>query len=451
MGLFSFFSGKTPEAIEKKGDQLFGRRAFGPGKLEYEKAFARSRVSPSKDPDFPARIEKKIADSKHCLALEHVERAELLQDADCQADAAERLDLAATLTTDRALLDRIEVMKSQKQTSNPNLNRNNYAGGKKLHKTSKRALDEPSESEQGVQYDGSTLDRLDLNGPEWKESDLDRSESDDLDMDEIEVFTALVNVLPPEEQEAYPLYGSRFIRGFLAMNQGDFHGASTFFKTALEENDNQTSYIHLELATCLVNLNDGAGAKDLAIKFLDTFSTSFRGWQILGEALWSLEQFDEALDRFASSPASLTRKTPMEILRGETLVLSGRVDEARALYQGLVNAGNRDEAVLRHLAMACERLGENNAANQIYLELINHCSSCGARPDDTLKLRFAETSMALGQISHKLLDIYLDLAVKDADNKAVYFKRVSEIYASLGDENQARRFSEFSLEKEVEN
>lgn len=440
MGLFSFFSGKTPEAIEKKGDQLFGRGAFGPGKIEYEKAFARSRVSPSKDPDFTARIEGKIADSKHCLALEHVERAESLLDADCQTDAADRLTLAATLTTDRALLDRIEMLNSQKQISTSNLAKNNHIRGENPHETGGQTLDEPSESEQGVQYDGANLDQLDLNEP-----DLDRSGSDDLDMDEIEVFTALINVLPPDEQEAYPIYGPSFIRGFLAMNQGDFHGASTAFKTALEENDNQTSYIHLELATCLVNLNDGAGAKDLAIKFLDTFPTSFRGWQILGEALWSLELFDEALDRFAASPPSISRETPMEILRGETLVLSGRIDEARTLYQGLVNAGNRDEAVLRHLAMACERLGEISAANELYLELINHCSSCGARPDDTLKLRFAETSMALGQISHKLLDIYLDLAVKDAENKTVYFKRVSEIYAALGDENQARRFSEFSL------
>lgn len=442
MGLFSFFSGKTPETIEKKGDQLVDRKAFGPGKLEYEKAFARDRVSPSKDPDFAARIERKIADSKHCLALEHVERAESLIDADCLADAADRLALAATLTCDTVLLNKIEMLIDHKQISSQELTKSNHTPAKNPHKTSRSASDQSSEED--AQYHQS-----DLNRPNSNESNQDDSGSDDLDMDETEVFTALLNSLPSEEQEAYPLYGPSFIRGFFAMNQGDFNGASTAFKKALEENDNKTSYIHLELATCLVNLNDGAGAKDLAIKFLDTFPTSFRGWQILGEALWSLELFDEALDRFAACPSSITGETPMEILRGETLVLSNRINEARKLYQGLVNAGNRDEAVLRHLAMACERLGEHNEANELYLELINHCSSCGARPDDTLRLRFAETAMAIGQMSHKLLDIYLDLAVKDTENKAVYFKRVSEIYAALGDENQAQRFREFSLENTV--
>jgi tetratricopeptide (TPR) repeat protein len=336
-------------------------------------------------------------------------------DADCLADAADRLALAATLTGDRALIDRIEMLMAQKKMSSPELEKTTHTKAEDPNKTSRPVLDE----------------------------------SADLDFDETEVFAALVNSLSPEEQEAYPLYGASFIRGFLTMNQGDFSGASTAFKKALEENSNEASYIHLELATCLVNLDDGAGAKDLAIKFLETFPTSLRGWQILGEALWSLELFDEALDRFAACPSSITKDPPMEILRGETLVLSNRINEARTLYQGLVNAGNRDEAVLRNLAMACERLGENNAANELYLDLINHCSSCGARPDDTLRLRFAETAMAIGQVSHNLLDIYLDLAVKDAENKAVYFKRVSEIYAALGNENQAKRFRDFSLENTV--
>ncbi len=419
MGLFSFFSGKTPEAIEAKGDQLVDRNAFGPGKLEYEKAAARNRVRPSKDPDFEARIEQKIGAAKHSLALEHFNRARELVEADCLDDAADRLDLAATLTTDTALLDAIQAMLSN--------------GNMPARHPNKNGIGTPDNGPDpnGTAPDKTFPDEILENGP---------------DMDEDEVFEALVNALPPEEQAAYPLYGPAFIKGFVAMNQGDFQGASTAFTAALDAHGSQTSFVHLELATCLVNLNQADQAKDLVLEFLNAFPESLRGWQILGEALWSLEEFDQALDRFAACPASITQATDMEILRGETLVRSDRVKEAQALYQGLLKAGNRDDAILRHLAMVCERLGEHRTANDLYLELINHCSRCGARPDDALRLRLAETCITLGDISDKLLDIYLDLAAKDPENKGRYFHRVSQIYTALGEETQAERFKGFARE-----
>ncbi len=419
MGLFSFFSGKTPEAIEAKGDQLVERNAFGPGKLEYEKAAARNRTHPSKDPDFAGRIEQKIGAAKHSLALEHFNRARELVEAGCLDDAADRLSLAATLTRDTALLEAIGAM----------MNRENMPA---LH---------PSEESHGTQENGPDAD-----GSVPGEPLSDEPLGDGLDMDEDEVFEALVNALPPEEQAAYPHYGPAFVKGFLAMNQGDFQGAATAFTAALDAHGSQTSFVHLELATCLVNLNQANQAKALVLEFLDAFPASLRGWQILGEALWSLEEFNQALDHFTACPASITQATDMEILRGETLVRSNRIKEAQALYQGLLKAGNRDDAILRHLAMVCERLEDHRTANDLYLELINHCSRCGARPDDALRFRFAETSMALGEMSDKLIDIYLDLAIKDTENKGRYFQRVSQIYTALGEETQAERFKGFARE-----
>ncbi|ACN15745.1 putative TPR repeat:RNA-processing protein [Desulforapulum autotrophicum HRM2] len=424
MGLFSFFSGKTPEAIEAKGDQLVERNAFGPGKLEYEKAAARNRVSPSKDPDFTGRIEQKIGAAKHSLALEHFNRAQELVEAGCFDDAADRLDLAATLTTDTTLLDAIQAM-----------------GNKKDMPVQHPAKNGTGTPDNAPDPNGPVPDEIYSNEP-YSDDIL----NDGLDVDETEVFEALVNALPPEEQAAYPLYGPNFIKGFVSMNQGDFQGASTAFTTALDEHGSQTSFVHLELATCLVNLNQADQAKDLVLEFIDAFPTSVRGWQILGETLWSLEEFDQALDRFAACPESITQTTDMEILRGETLIRSNRIKEAQSLYQGLLKAGNRDDAILRHLAMACERLGDHRTANELYLELINHCSRCGARPDDSLRLRFAETCITLGDYSDKLLDIYLDLAVKDPENKGRYFQRVSQIYAALGEETQAQRFNGFARE-----
>ncbi|MCP4118733.1 MAG: tetratricopeptide repeat protein [Desulfobacteraceae bacterium] len=409
MGLFSIFSGKKPEAIEKKGDRHFDQRAFGPAKLEYEKAAAKNDTAPSDDPGFKERILEKIARSKHELALQHTQKAGELMEAGCFAEAGDRLSLAMSLTEDPALEAEILTLTDQVNAS---------------HRV------DP----------GETIDTT--------AEDADPS---DLDMDESEYFTALLNALPPEELEAYPGYGSTFAKGFIAMNQGDFATASTCFETALSDNGPETSFIHLELATCRLNQNDPQGAKELALAFLDHLPASTRGWQILCEALWGLDEFDLALEHLDACPDAITKSSEIEILRGETLIQSNEIEKAEALYHSVIKAGNRDVAIVRHLAGTCELLDKPQQANDLYTELMNRCTSCGTRPDPNLNLRYAETCMALGEPTDQILDIYLELATQDPANRSYYFTRVSEIYSKLGNETQAERFRQFAAGREEQN
>lgn len=409
MGLFSIFSGKKPEAIEKKGNRFFDQGAFGPAKLEYEKAAARNDAAPSDDPGFKERILEKIAKSKHELARQHTQKAGELMEAGCFAEAGDRLSLAMSLTEDPALEAEIRTLMDQSNASH------------------------------GVDP-GETIDTT--------AEDADPS---DLDMDESEYFTALLNALPPEEQEAYPGFGPHFAKGFIAMNQGDFDVASACFESALDDHGTETSFIHLELATCRLNQNDPQGAKALALEFLDHLPTSTRGWQILCEALWSLDEFDQALERLGACPDAIAQSSDIEILRGETLIQSNEIEKAEALYHNVIQSGNRDVAIVRQLAKTCELQKKNQQANDLYTELMNRCTSCGARPDPNLSLRYAETCMALGEPTDQVLDIYLGLATQDPANQSYYFTKVSEIYSKLGNETQAERFRQFAAGKEEQN
>ncbi len=409
MGLFSFLSGKKPETIEKNGDRHFDQGSFGPAKLEYEKAAAKNDSTPCNDPGFKQRILEKINLSKHELALQHTQKAGELMEAGCFADASDRLNLAMSLTEDQGLRAEIQTLVNQANDS---------------HQV------DPEEPIDTVAEDA---------GPS------------DLDMDENEYFTALLNALPPEEQEAYPGYGSDFAKGFIAMNQGEFDLASDCFETALEAHGPETSFIHLELATCRLNQDDPQGAKALALEFLEHLPTSTRGWQILCEALWSLDEFDQALEHLVACPKAITKSAEIEILRGETLIQSNQIRKAEALYQGVIDSGNRDVTIVRSLAKTCELLEKPQEANDLYTELMNRCTSCGSRPDPNLSLRYAETCMALGEATDKVLDIYLDLATQDPSNQGYYFTRVSEIYSKLGNETQAERFRQFAAGREEKN
>jgi len=408
MGFFSLFSGKKPEALEKKGDTLFAEKAFGPAKLEYEKARAKNDAAPSDDPAFKTRIEKKIAGAKQELAKMHTLKAEELMEAECFTDAEDRLTLAMTLTEDADLKSRIKNLLAEIN----DLPRQNQGAG----------IDKVTENMDKTDPAINTMDEIDEN----------------------EYFAALVNSMPPQEQKIYPGYGSAFKKGFIAMNQGDFDLASTYLEMALEEQKPETCFIHLELATCRLNQDDPSEAKILALEFLDHFPTSIRGWQILSEAMWGLGEFDEAMEQLSLCPKEISNTIEMEILRGETLILSNEVKKANSLYLSLVNKGKRDQAVLINLAKTYELLSDHREANKLYLELLNQCASCGAKPDPNLRLRFAETSMAMGEATDKEIEIYLDLAKEDPFNKSNYFKRVSEIYSNLGNPAQAERFRLFA-------
>jgi hypothetical protein len=103
MGLFSIFSGKTPEAYEREGDALARGKVWGDAKMAFDAGLEKLKKRSSADPVMVGRLRDKLQQSKESLALEHRRAALALIDADCMVDARELLSLAAELTDDLQL------------------------------------------------------------------------------------------------------------------------------------------------------------------------------------------------------------------------------------------------------------------------------------------------------------------------------------------------------------
>ena len=79
MGFLQFFTPKSFDVFEKKGDRLVGTNDLGLAKLQYEEAL--SRLEKSALPDMSEhrdRIEIKILDARESLARQHKDSAEEL-------------------------------------------------------------------------------------------------------------------------------------------------------------------------------------------------------------------------------------------------------------------------------------------------------------------------------------------------------------------------------------
>ena len=418
MGLFKLFSGKSPEDIENQGDDLFDKGVFGPAKLEYEKALAKFEKKHAAQGAFGGRIREKIVRAKEALARQHVESAAELMAADCLDEARELLDLAMELSFDdevksevSGLMDRLSTQVSEKATI------------------------------EDVDGAGDFFGDDEEDSLAWDEED-----PEDV-IEEEEYFNALISVLPPDEQAAYATYGRSFVIGYIALNQGQFDVAKENLSIALQENSNEKTYIPLELATCCLNLEEYGEAKALLYDFMTEFPHSLRACQVICETLWAEENFDEALDVLARYPGEILNTPEMTILRGETLVQTGKLKDAETCYLDYLSLNDRDDLVLRALAGVYEATGETATANALYGELLNACTGCGRRADVHLKRRFADTAFALGEKSVKVLEMYLDLAGEDPFNRGPYYARVAAIYRELGNETEAIRFQGFS-EKE---
>lgn len=408
MGLFDLFTGKMPEDIENTGDDYFSNGSFGQAKIEYEKALGRHTKNPARDINFGDRITKKITRTREALAKQHRETGENLIEADCLKDAEELLYLALELTAEDKLKSEIEELLQ--------------------HISTKRTA---SESEHFSETDyQSDYDEPDEAPASFNEED--------------EYFTVLCNTLPLEEQEAYPQYGQNFIKGYVALNQGGFELAAECLTLALEEHSNAKNLIPLELATCYLHLEEYEKAENLLNTFLNDFPDSERAYQLLCEIMWVLKKFKQAEQLLQSCPEEISNSISITLLKGETLFQAEKYKEAEAFYLDTIASNGQHEMIMRALGSTYEALGETEKARDLYAGLVNGCTSCGHKADEHLRQCFADTSFASGIRTTQLLEIYLDLIQEDPDNQADYFEKVSVIYASLGNENEARRFHAFA-------
>ena len=406
MGIFDFLK-KTPERIAESGNALFAKGQYAMAVQEYEKAMDRHCKEHSATTGFEKKITGKIAEAKNALAAQHMKNAGELMESRCFEDARELLNLVREIAVDHSL--QIEAQKRLLEIR-----------------------------------DALPIRKTDPDLLYTDEDDPDFGDDAETDTDDAEYATALINTLPKVEQEAYLQYGENFLVGFSALNQGDFYKAAEYLEKAIEENKNTRSYIPLELATCYLNLGKHEDAERLLVSFLSDFPFSARGYQVLCETLWEVKEYDRALAVLASCPEELAGAVLMVIMTGETLREAGRYVEAVAVLEKYLKQTGSNELVIRALAKTYQEMGEAGKAVTLYSSLLDQCKSCGRKADPDLKRQYADSAFSAGRHTLDVLEIYLELAEVEPENRKNFYKKVSDIYRSLGNEGDALRFRELS-------
>jgi tetratricopeptide (TPR) repeat protein len=401
MGLFNIFKGKDPLQHEQQGDTHFEAGAFGQAKIEYESALEKRHKTSPDDTDSIGRLQEKIHRSKEALSREHKHSGDDLSEAGYFEDAREYYTLALDLTQDPSLTGELQ---------------------NSLQNIQKR---------QAEQFHDELPD---IDEPEAQVEAQTAPETGD------EYFTALCSTLPDDIRKAYLDYGRSFKNGFMALNQGDFETAAEELARALEENPAPDNFIRLELATAYLNLERLEEARALLEEFLTHHPDTLPAYQLLCEIFWETGSFDRAQALLESLSDDLQESLATYLLRGETLFRAGKYPQAKSFYQDFLSNYGWNEHIARALAGTYEAMGDLEKARGLYGEIMGQCSSCGARIDPLIKRKYADLSMATGQQTEKVLEIYLSLVSQDPANAAQYYHQVSQIYATLGNEKESRRF-----------
>ncbi len=404
MSFLKIFSGKTPEAHEQKGDELFAADLWGKAKVEYERALDKLEKTVPQNNNLKSRLLEKIHHAKASLAHRHKSNADDMLQAGFYEDARELYTLALELTEDTEL----------KTDLANKLEQFDFRMSKNVEDTLVDYDDDVEEAgeQQHLEPDGQ--------GDEY--------------------FTALYGVLPADVQKAYRSYGDNFKKGYLALNQGDFVPAVDYLSKAMEENPAAGSYIPLELATAYLNLEKHSEAQQLLETFIQDQPQVLPAYQLLCEIFWEMGAFDRAEALLASVPGKLTESVAVYILKGETLFRAGNHKRAKEFYQNFSRTYGWNELVARALAKTHEALNELANARNLYREIMEQCRSCHARIDPFIKQRYADLCFDSGMLSSDILELYLSLAQELPANAADYYEKVSRIYAAQGNHAEAGRF-----------
>jgi tetratricopeptide (TPR) repeat protein len=405
MGLLKLFSGKDPEEYEKQGDTYFDIGEFGAAKMEYENALNKLEKKRPDDTGDANRLRVKVVRSRESLARAHKESGEELMALEQYDDAEDIFLLALELTENGELKDALEGLLEE------------------IKKRKREGMPEEAFTATGGEDAAG-------NPAQYERSD--------------EYFTALVSALPDDIRHEYLSYGDTFREGYVALNQGEYEKALMLLTTALEENIPGGNHIFFEIGTACLNLGKPDIARNVLEEYVKENPTLLRGYHLLCEILWEMEAFDDAHEMIRSSPPELRNTLHMKLLDGETLYRAGRYEKAESFYNNCLNTHGWDEAIVRSMALTCEALGKTAKANDLYGEIMTECQHCRARIDPFIKSRYADTAFELGNMSGAILELYLSLAQEIPEEKALFYRKISRIYAAQGHENESLRYLAFA-------
>ena len=259
-----------------------------------------------------------------------------------------------------------------------------------------------------------------------------------------EYYSALIGTLPEEIQDSYRNYPPAFKIGYIALNQGKFERAADYLSQAIQDIDDEGSYISLELATANFNLGNYDEACRLAETFLKHHSDALPAYQLLCELFWETKSFDRAEKLLDGLPEELAESVAGYLLKGETLFQAEKYAEAKSFYRDFLKQYEWHEGVARALAKTHEALGEMANARYLYRDIMEQCRGCHTRVDPYVKQKFADLSFNSGLNTSEILDIYLSLAQEVPQRAADYYQKVSHIYESQGNKIESQRFQQIA-------
>ncbi len=418
MGLLNLFKGKSFREHEASGDSHAQFGSWGPAKIEYEKALNKlGKASPEKPEDLK-RLEEKILNSREKLARDHNKTAEDMLEAEYYEDALQYINLALELTSDAQFSEELETR------------------ARELKKTINRGIQQ--EFAEFRVFDDDTEDE-DEDAEETPPAEKAVAPHHDDDY-----FRALIGGLPDEVQDEYLGYGDDFKAGYAALNQGEFEQAASYLSKAMADAPQPDSFIPLELATAYLNLDKFAEARKLLEQFIQHHPEALPAYQMLCELFWEQQEYEAVENLLSSVPGELSESVAVYQLRGENLYQSQRFSEAKQHYREFLKDFGWSEPVARSLAKTHEALNEMANARNIYREIMDQCQSCHARLDPFIKQRYADLCFSAGLFTTEVLELYLSLAQQDPHNAAEFYTKISQIYASQGNDEEALRFELFA-------
>jgi tetratricopeptide (TPR) repeat protein len=139
-------------------------------------------------------------------------------------------------------------------------------------------------------------------------------------------------------------------------------------------------------------------------------------------------------------PAELSESIAVYLLRGENLYQAQRFSEAKQYYQDFFKNFGWNEPVARCLAKTHEALNEVANARSSYREIMDQCQSCHTRVDPVIKQRYADLCFSAGLFTTEVLELYLSLAQQNPHQAAGFYTKISQIYTSQGNDEEAARF-----------
>ena len=410
MGLLQFFSQKSFDVFEERGDRLVRSNDLGLAKLQYEEALSRLEKASLPDvADHRDRLEMKIKNACESLALQHKLSAQELVEAGCFEEAGELLELARELTRDAQLIREVEILVSD------------VAAG--VH--------------------------MEMGAEAWQEADGADDEVFDMNDDE-DYFLVLCSTLPDDVQDIYAGLGRNFQSGYIALNKGAFGPAADLLKKARDDQGGRVTHVHLELATVYLNLGDIPEARTLLEVFIEAYPQSLRAYEVLCEIYWESEAYDLADTLLQSCPDTLKTSMPILLLMGETLFRSGKQSQAVSFYQKSIEYLGWDQQIAVALARIYEVMDRKKEALTTYQEIMTGCKSCHRRVDPFVRQRYAELKYEAGDISGELVETYFSLCRQNPENQRLYFGRISDIYKRQGYPAEAQRYLELARKVEAE-